>query len=166
MNFNKEVYQTYKYNIPYKNKELEMQLSGKFNLLDFNTNNNLVNHSLFISYTQKSNWQFLAKGSPFREHNYNPELGYKIKYNKWSFLPIIGHISNGETNGGLHNSILLDNSPTSLKNISRKRTRSWNYISLELLKTFKNFSIKTRRYIPIMQEKVKQNNDFFENSWE
>jgi outer membrane phospholipase A len=60
------------------------------------------NSNLYLGYTQLSMWQLFYPSSPFRDHNFNPEIFYRFTHlQKYDFTADVGqeHKSNGRESG-------------------------------------------------------------------
>lgn len=72
-----------------------VQFSFKYELLR--------NSNFYLGYTQYSVWEIWKESSPFRDHNFNPELFYRLpSLEKYLFFLDVGyeHKSNGRESGG------------------------------------------------------------------
>jgi outer membrane phospholipase A len=165
LNIKSKNYYSYRYNIEYDNKEISYQMSGKLKLLS----NNLKYNQLYLGFTNTSYWQIFAGGSPFREHNYEPELFYKHNiYNKYFnrniylTIGIFGHRSNGETNESLSNQTLLSQNENNVDYINRFKTRSinYNFFEYKINDFFINNLTFTNKFYYYYLTNIEQNKDY------
>ncbi|WP_435532733.1 phospholipase A [Vibrio stylophorae] len=94
-----------------KSTLIQFQLSLKYQLLSLNWNplaqalnpqalNQQVHEQqpqdgIYVAYTQRSNWEAYDDSAYFRDHQYNPEIFYRIHGKPWQLTFGFEHDSNG-----------------------------------------------------------------------
>lgn len=94
-------YQSYLRDTKYKNTEVEVQFSVKYNIVDDLLD---LGGKWYLSYSQHAFWQLYASSKPFRENVYNPEafVRYDMEDSQIPYLHTLQigyeHQSNGNPN--------------------------------------------------------------------
>lgn len=160
--FSSAEYDEYVVSDHYKKIEAELQISLKWN---FGNNFFGLDESYNLAYSHSALWQIYSSSSPFRETNYNPEffVTFPIEdnsiINAKSLIFGLAHISNGQ--GNIEDTVI----PTAVaEDVSaqpylRNRSRSINYMYLDLGTQYKSLLVKARVWIPYFGEDLSDNPD-------
>ncbi len=131
--FREGTYDNYTVTDEYTNKEVELQLSLRYDVVS-----NLLglDEVYTLAYTHRAFWQVFTPSSPFRETNYNPEffITFPVYSKHWSGIKgfqiaPFSHQSNGQ--GNITETLGDINTTKNPEGIDplvlTNRSRSWNY---------------------------------------
>ncbi len=145
----------------YSHFETEIQISFKLNIYD-----NLFGYGehYYLAYSQRSFWQLYIPSSPFREHNFNPELfvvfpvGSNMLYGLKNIEYGYAHISNGQGN------IKKTNNSDAYPNL-KNRSRSINYIYAKFVWQKSAMIYNLKVWIPFWWKKALSDNPDIIDYW-
>lgn len=166
--FREGSYDNYTVSDEYTNKELEIQLSLRY---DVTSNLFGLDEIYTLTYTHRAFWQIFTPSSPFRETNYNPEffVTFPIYSNHWSGLKAIkiapfAHQSNGQ--GNITESLSDINDTEIPENIDplviTNRSRSWNYAYISLYFQYDRLFTELTTHIRYPESGVDDNPDLID----
>lgn len=149
----------------YRNIEAELQISLKWNL-----GNSFfeLNESYNLAYSHTAFWQIYSSSSPFRETNYNPEFFVVFPIEDDSVVSLksvtfgLAHISNGQGNiedTDIPASVASD---ISAQPYLRNRSRSINYIYLDVNTQYESLLLNARVWVPYFGADLSDNPDIID----
>jgi len=95
---------------------------------------------VYVTYTNKSNWQTFSDGSPFRETNHEPELLVDFGQD-WEF-------------GGIQNTNIILGYNYQTNGQSGIEERSWNRLFTDFVFAHKDFSLSARVWLPFSESET------------
>lgn len=114
--------------------EAQFQISVKYPLmLDISQ----YGGDLYMSYTNKSNWQLYSSDSSFRETNHEPEIFVDFGQD-WEF-------------GGIKNTNILVGYNHQTNGKSDEEARNWDRLFADFVFAHKDFSVSTRIMYPVSE---------------
>lgn len=125
-----------------KKHEAALQISIKYPLLKDATP---FGGDLYVTYTNKSNWQLYSKSEPFRETFHMPELLIDFDKN-WDF-------------GSFKNTNILVGYTHQSNGLSGNASRGWDRLFTDFIFAGKDYSLSIRGWIPVSDENEEETNN-------